>query len=66
MSEIWKPQPIEVYKGWLDAILIEASDKLNDWESMFIGSLETKLMNGQQLTKAQAEKLEQLYVKHTS
>lgn len=65
MAELWKPQPIEVYKDWLSAILAEASDNLNDWESMFIGSIESKLLENRQLTEAQANRLEQIYVAKT-
>lgn len=30
MSKIWKPQPIKVYKQWIEDILTESSDELND------------------------------------
>lgn len=66
MAEIWHPQTIEIYKSWIDAIESEASDKLNDWEQKFIGSIQTRLLKGNNLTEFQAEKLEQIYVAHTS
>lgn len=65
MAEIWKPQTIEIYKSWIDAIENEASDNLNDWEQKFVGSLQTRLLKGNNLTQLQAEKLEEMYVKHT-
>jgi hypothetical protein len=65
MPEIWKPQSIDVYKDWLVSILIEATDKLNDWELSFITNIDMRLGNGIQLTETQAEKLEQIYVKYT-
>lgn len=66
MAKIWEPQSIDVYKSWVMAITDEASDKLNDWEMQFIGSLESKLLQYQNLTQNQAEKLEQIYTKYTS
>ena len=36
MSKIWEPQSIEVYIFWADAIINEAQDKLNNWESISI------------------------------
>jgi hypothetical protein len=65
MAEVWKPQSIEIYVSWVEAIESEASDKLNDWEQMFIGSIQTRLLNGVNLSQPQAEKLEQIYTKHT-
>lgn len=66
MAEIWKPQPIEVYKEWVNMITFEASDKLNDWESQFVANVTMRLDNGVQLTQPQAEILERLYTQHTS
>lgn len=66
MARIWEPQPIKVYEEWIKDIVDEASDKLNDWESSFIESLAARLFRGQNLTQNQAEKLEQIYTKHTS
>jgi len=62
---IWKPQPREVYQEWIDTIITEASDDLNDWESKFIESIQRHLYYGD-LTEAQAEKLESIYVEKTS
>lgn len=66
MSEVWKPQSIDVYKSWVNTVTSEASDKLNDWEMQFIGTIESKLLENRQLTQGQAEKLEQIYSKYTS
>lgn len=66
MGTVWKPQPIDVYKSWIDAIKNEASDKLNDWEISFVESIESKLDNNWNLSEAQANKLESIYTKYTS
>jgi hypothetical protein len=66
MAQIWKPQTIEIYKSWVDAVTSEASDKLNDWESQFIANITMRLDNGIQLTQPQAEILERLYTEYTS
>lgn len=65
MVEMWRPLTIEIYKDWIEAILDEASDELNDWESTFIESIYTRLHNGNNLTQPQAEKLESIYVAKT-
>ncbi len=66
MAEIWKPQPLAVYISWIEAIEKEASDKLSDWENTFVANIIMRLDNGYTLTQSQAEKLEQIYTKHTS
>lgn len=66
MSKLWKPQPFEVLSHWLEAILQEASDELNDWETKFIDDMTMKVANKWQLTQSQEEKLEQIYAKYTS
>ena len=66
MAEIWKPQSIEVYKSWTDALEYEALDKLNDWELSFISSITMRLDKGIDLTQSQAEILEKIYTKHTN
>lgn len=65
MSRMWTPQPIEVYKQWVQTILDEASDQLTDWESKFIESIEGRLANGWNLTQGQANSLEQIYADKT-
>jgi hypothetical protein len=66
MAKIWTPQPIEVYRSWVDAITSEASDKLNDWETNFVNDMDERLSLLRQLTEGQAEKLESIYAKYTS
>jgi hypothetical protein len=66
MSKIWTPQPIEVYRSWVDAITSEASDKLNDWETNFVNDMDDRLSMMRNLTEGQAEKLESIYAKYTS
>lgn len=65
MAEIWKPKPIEVYQNWIESIIEEASDNLNDWENTFIESLTERLGRNRNLTELQAEKLESIYVAKT-
>lgn len=67
MSLIWKPHPIDVYKEWHEKILNEAGEAgLSTWEIDFMESLGTQLEAGQNLSKGQAEKLEQIYTEKTS
>lgn len=66
MAEIWKPQSPVVHREWLAAITLEASDKLNDWQTNFISSMEDKLDRGLKLTQNEEQKLEQIYATNTS
>jgi len=65
MPLIWKPKDKEILQHWIDVILDEASDELDDWESSFLESIQNRL-HYNTLTEAQESKLEDLYVKHTS
>lgn len=65
MAKIWEPQPIEVYRSWVDAIVSEASDELNEWETKFVDDMDTRLSQLRNLTEGQAEKLESIYAKYT-
>lgn len=65
MSEIWKPLSIETYQSWHKAIVDEASDELNDWETKFIESMGLKLMYNNQLSERQAVMLEKIYSEKT-
>lgn len=65
MAPIWKPQDVSTYKTWVDTIINEASDDLSDWENSFLDSISGKLTLGYNLSENQAEKLEELYTKHT-
>lgn len=66
MSEIWKSQPPKVHRHWLDTILMGAQDKLSDWETNFIESIEKQLDKRMLLSQAQEEKLESIYAEKTS
>ena len=66
MAELWKPQSIEVYKSWIEAIMNEAQEDLTDWETNFIESIENRLANGNNLTERQAEILERIYTEKTT
>ena len=66
MAEVWKPQSPVVHREWLAAITLEASDKLNDWETNFISSIEDKLDRGLKLSRNEEQKLEQIYATNTS
>lgn len=65
MARIWEPQPIQVYQKWIEDILTEASDNLNDWETTFVASIQMRLDTGRNLTQNQAEKLETIYAEKT-
>lgn len=66
MAQIWNPKDPELLKHWLDSILEEASNELNDWETNFISDIEVKLNNNWRLTENQENKLEQIYAEKTS
>lgn len=66
MAPIWKPQPNEVLAHWLETILEEASDQLNNWENKFIHDMTILIANKWQLTQAQEETLEKIYAEKTS
>jgi thiaminase len=65
MADIWKPQSIEVYQSWIDAISEESSEKLTSWETDFIDSIQARLISGRTLTERQAEVLERIYAEKT-
>lgn len=66
MAQVWRPQNPDVLKEWVDSILIEASDILNDWETRFVTDMQARLERGSILTQSQEEKLEQIYADKTS
>lgn len=66
MAKIWQQQPFEVLQQWIDDILEEASDELNDWETKFIDDMRIRVMNKWPLTQTQEEKLESIYADKTS
>ena len=65
MSQIWKPQPIAIYMSWCEAIMDEASEELNNWESNFITSIHARLASKTPLTEKQANILERIYTEKT-
>lgn len=65
MSKIWEPYEILVYKDWIEVIINESSDELNEWEANFISSLYDRLNKGINLTQAQSNKLETIYAEKT-
>lgn len=65
MAQIWKPQPIEVYISWVEAIRDEVSERLTSWESDFIDSIEGRLAFGNNLSEKQAGILERIYAEKT-
>lgn len=66
MAPIWKPQPYEVLQNWVDTIIDEASDTLNDWETKFVDDMRIRIINKWPLTQTQEEKLESIYAEKTS
>jgi hypothetical protein len=66
MAKVWQPQSYEVLKSWIDAILEEASDDLNDWETKFIDDMLHRVVNRWPLTETQEKKLESIYADKTS
>lgn len=66
MAKIWEPQGNEVYRSWVNAIINEAQDKLSEWETNFVNSIENQLDMGRTLSQRQAEILERIYADKTS
>lgn len=66
MAKIWQPQPFEVLQSWIDAIIDEASDNLNDWETNFIEDMSIRVANRWSLSENQEKKLESIYAEKTS
>lgn len=62
----WKPAPRETIEYWLDTILTEALDSLNDWETKFIDDMAIRIANHWPLTENQEKRLEQIYAEKTS
>lgn len=66
MAKVWQPQSYEVLKSWIDAILEEASEDLNDWETKFVDDMLHRVINRWPLTETQEKKLESIYADKTS
>ena len=56
------PQPPEVYKQWIDTLVMEAQDKMTAWENDFIASISSRYAN---LSEKQARVLERIYAEKT-
>jgi hypothetical protein len=65
MAQMWTPKDPEILKSWVQAIIDEASDDLNMWETKFIADMERLLQEGRTLTEAQESKLESIYGEKT-
>lgn len=65
MPPIWKPQSNEILRYWIDTIINEASDNLNEWEMKFIEDMCARIDLKISLTQAQEAKLEQIYANKT-
>lgn len=65
MTELWKPQPINVYQSWIKCIH-DQQPLLTDWEKRFILSCEQRMMYGHDLSRDMAEKLEEIYANKTN
>jgi hypothetical protein len=65
MAKVWEPRDPTVLRDWVEAVLKEASDDLNDWETKFISNMEDLLDRGLRLTQNQEEKLEAIYAAKT-
>lgn len=65
MAAKWEPKDKEIYKAWVRAIVSECPE-LNEWEMNFLVSVQKRLLFGtDNLTEAQAKKLEELYAEKT-
>lgn len=64
MAELWKPQPMSVYKSWIKCIR-DQQPLLTDWEKSFIMNCEQRMMYGYDLTEYMANKLEEIYANKT-
>jgi hypothetical protein len=65
MARVWRTAGPETLKHYIDTILDEASDELNDWETKFIEDMQIRVANGWPTTQTQEEKLEQIYAAKT-
>jgi hypothetical protein len=66
MSKIWQPQDKDTLLYWIKTIQDEASDKLSDWESNFIDSIDRQLAYKGQLSEQQEKILERIYAEKTA
>jgi hypothetical protein len=64
MPDLWKPQPIDVYRSWCDFILCHGKD-VTPWEQEFTKDISARLERGRHLTQAQAYRLTHIYAEKT-
>lgn len=50
---------------WLETLITEHSDDLNDWEKNFVNDMDMKFESEQEFTTAQMNKLEQIFKRYT-
>lgn len=65
MPPIWKPASKETLRHYIETVLDEASDDLNDWETKFIENVDRITQIGGSLSKKQEEILERIYAEKT-
>lgn len=65
MSKIWQPKDNSTLKDWFDTICDEASDKLTEWETNFIDSIQYRINGGLNLSERQEQTLERIYAEKT-
>ena len=65
MPFAWQRQDRDVINHWINTILEEASDSLNEWETNFVNDMQMRLQNGWSWTEAQEKKLESIYAEKT-
>ena len=58
MPLIWKPRDKKILQHWIDVIVADPSDEVNDWESSFIDNIQATLRYGI-LTEKQEDKLKE-------
>ena len=65
MPFAWQPQDRDVLNHWINTIIDEASDSLNEWETNFVNDMQIRLQNGWSWTENQEKKLELIYAEKT-
>lgn len=56
---------VEDCQYWLDTIMDEASDQLNEWEESFLDTISDRLNQGMDLSPKQIDTLEKIYKRKT-
>lgn len=58
-------QSFEILSSWVEAILTEASDKLTEWETIFVTDMKVRVDNKWPVSERQQEILEKIYAEKT-